>query len=363
MVTGITIDTIEKKEVWEKFNHNKSPSNILQSWNWGQFQLSLGRPIKYLGIFNTKGNNQNTLLDPKNLVGICLAHQTPTKLRNHIYVPNGPILNWEHAVDILPILIEELKKFAEETNVIFIRIQPLILNTKEHRKILRRHGFQKSSIPIQPPKKWILDITKDNKDLLNNMTEHTRFAIKRSAKQGVKIESSIDFKKLDKFWELFKQNIKKDHIIPHPKYYYEEQIKAFAQDRQYRIYWATHKNKLLAAALIPFYGDTAYYLHDAFRDHDNSVFASHGLIWQAIQDAKDEEIKYFDFSGISEKKNSHNLWYKSTEFKKGFGGFVQNTISTYDLPIKNTKYSLVKTLESTQKIWRKPYYQIIKRFS
>ncbi len=346
----ITIKTIKDKEIWEKFNKEHSPSNLLQSWNWGQFQRSMNRATRYFGIF-----------DNENLIGICLAHKVPTKFRTHVYVPNGPIIEWERAREILPKVILKLKNFASNTGAAFVRLDPLILDNQENRALLKKYGFRKAATDIQAPNKWILDITKDPKELLADMRKNTRYAIRRSSKEGVEVKSSIDFKDFDKFWGLFKKTVERQDFIPHSKQYYTKQIKAFAPDRQYRIYWAEYENEITAAALIPFYGDTAYYLHAASSMKHRNVFAGHALIWKVIEDAKKEDISYFDFCGVAPTDDPDHPWAGFSFFKKSFGGFQQDMVATYDLPIKTLRYiALVKPLEATQDLWSGLYYKIRK---
>jgi lipid II:glycine glycyltransferase (peptidoglycan interpeptide bridge formation enzyme) len=347
----ITIKTVKEKEEWEDFNRNHSPSNLLQSWNWGQFQRSMRNPTRYWGIYENS-----------ELVGLCLAHKIKTRFRTHTYIPNGPIINWDKATDIFPRLILKIKKFAQKTNSAFIRMDPLIIDSKENKAILTKYNFKKASTNVQPPTKWILDIAKDKEALLEDMGEDTQYAIKKAQKEGVTIHSSIDFKDFENFWTLFRQTSKRRRNIPHPKKYYIKQIKAFGPDRQYRIYWAQYKGDILAASLIPFYGDSAYYLHNAASLKHKEVFAPQLLVWQAIQDAQAEDIRYFDFHAVAPENNPKHPWADFTKFKKSFGGFSQKLMPAYDLPIKQLQYFFIRSLESTQNIWRMPYYKLMRKF-
>lgn len=342
----ISIKHISDKQIWEEFSLKQSPSVFMQSWNWGQFQKSLKRKVWYLGIFGDK-----------ELIGICLCYKVPTKLRTHIYTSNGPIIDLEKAHDIMPALLKKLRTFALKEDALFVRLDPLILDSEENKTTLRQLGLKRATTNTQAENKWILDISSDEDILLSKMRKNTRYSIKRSAKEGVRVDCSLDFKDFDKFWDLYIETVERQKFIPHDKDYYINQIKAFAQDRQYRIYWAHLKGKILATALIPFYGDTAYYLHAASSNEIKNTFPAHALIWQSIKDAKAEGLTYFDFWGIAPTDNPKHQWAGFSFFKKGFGGFRQDVIRAHDLPI-SPKYKIVRTLEANRNLWGRKYYKI-----
>lgn len=343
------IKEIRDKDIWEEFVRNQSPSVVLQSWNWGQFQRSLGRKVWYLGIY--EGNN---------LAGACLCHIIPTRLRTHIYTSNGPICEWETAQGNIRLLLEHLKKLGRKHRAKFIRMDPLISDSEDNRAFLREMGLQKSTTNTQAENRWILDITPDEEKLMEDMRKNTRYAIRRSRKEGVKVESSTKPEDFDKFWQLFQHTVETQNFVPHPKSYYKKQIDAFAEDQQYRIYWAHLDGNVLAAALIPFYGDSAYYLHAASTNEVKNAFPAHALIWQAILDAKKAGLKYFDFWGIAPTDDPKHPWAGFTFFKTGFGGFRQDVVRAHDAPL-SPAYHLIRLLEATRRTWGKAYFNLTQK--
>lgn len=348
-MANIKIKPVKSKEEWENFAAIQSPSVFTQAWNWGQFQKSRKRKVWYLGAY-----------DKKELVGICLTHMIPTKFRTHIYTSNGPIMNWDRYLDIMPPLLDELKRLGEENDAIFVRMDPFILDTDENRQKLSQFKMKRAATNSQAEFKWILDITPEEDELLKNMKKNTRYAIRRAQKEGIKVEYSLDPKDFDNFWNLFLDTVEKQKFVPHSKSYYIDQIKSFAEDREYRIYWAHLKGKILATALIPFYGDTAYYLHAASSHEIRNVFPAHALIWQIVRDAKEAGKNYFDFWGIAPTDDPKHPWAGFTFFKKSFGGFRQDLIRGYDLPINPIRYKFVRELEKTRGLWSRGYY-VLKR--
>lgn len=278
-------------------------------------------------------------------------------LQSHLYTSNGPILNWETNQDAAVLLLEHLKQLGRQNHAKFVRMDPLIPDTPENRRMLCTLNLVKATTHTQAENRWILDITPDEETVLANMRKNTRYAVRRSAKEGVTVEHSTDPQDFEKFWPLFQHTVETQKFVPHDETYYTEQLKAFAADKQYRIYWAHLGHKVLAAALIPFYGDSAYYLHAASTDEVKNTFPAHALIWQVVQDAKAAGLKYFDFWGIAPTDDPKHPWAGFTFFKTGFGGFRQDVVRAHDLPLSPT-YHGIRLLEATRKTWGRAYFKL-----
>jgi len=337
------IKEITDKQIWGGFQAKQEFSNILQSWNWGEFQKSLGRKVWYLGIY-----------DGPNLLGTCMAHIIPTKLRTHIYTSNGPTIDWSDKA-ITRKLLEYLKTLGKQENAKFVRLDPMIKDSAENLSMLKELSLIQAATNIQAERKWYLDISPSEDELLQNMKKNTRYSIKRSEREGVTVKYSKEIKDFDKFWKLFDETVKRQKFVPHTKNYYETQIKSFPE--QYRIFWAEYKKEIIATALIPFYGNTAFYLHAASTHKYNNTFPSYALLWSAIKDAKSQGLKYFDFWGIAPTDDPKHPWAGFTFFKKGFGGFEKSLIRAHDLPL-SFQYKLIRILEATRRVWGRAYFNL-----
>jgi lipid II:glycine glycyltransferase (peptidoglycan interpeptide bridge formation enzyme) len=347
----LRIEVIEDKGTWDDFIKSFSPSNILQSWGWGEFQQSLGRKIWRIGVF-----------DDEQLKAAALVQLIPTRLRTHLYVSNGPVFDPVHARDVLPTLIGHLKALGIQEKVKFVRMDPLLESTRENRILLKELGLTKSGTHTQAENKWILDIAVSEETLLAGMKKSTRYEVKKSEKEGVMVEASTDLKDYEKFEELFKQTVKRQRFIPHPMEYYRKQFMALTQQGMYRVYLARKGRQILAAALISFYGDSAAYLHAAsLNNRDaNRYMAPQALVWKAIKDAKEQGCKYFDFWGVAKNDDPKDPWAGFTRFKKGFGGSELKVVRARDIPIA-PEYPILALLDSTRELWGGIYYRFFKK--
>lgn len=346
-MNSIEIREIEDQKIWDDFQNKQEFSNILQSWEWGQFQKSLGRKVWYWGVH-----------DGEKIIGTCMVHMIPTRLRTHLYTSNGPSIDWTNK-DAVKTLIHFLKELGKENNALFVRMDPMIEDTPENSQMLGDLGLKKATTNIQAENKWYLDVTTSEEDLLAGMKKNTRYSIRRSEREGVTVKYSHNVEDFEKFWGLFNQTVERQKFVPHTKEYYTKQIESFPQ--KYRIYWAEYKGDVLATALIPFYGNTGFYLHaSASVNRLKNVFPAHSLIWEVVKDAKKENLKYFDFWGIAPTDDPKHPWSGFSFFKKSFGGFRKDLVRAYDLSL-SPKYQLVRILEKTRRLWGGIYFKLINR--
>lgn len=361
-----------KKENLENFLKENSGS-LLQSWDWGEFQKTLGRKIWRFGLGD--GNLRASALIVKyNLpFGKC-----------YFYCPRGPILNSQFPISnsqtILKLLVNKAKEIAKKENSIFFRIDPEVtLENKELISVLENLGFIKSKKETQPKDTLILDISKSENEILAQMHHKTRYNIGLARRKGVKIRQSIDLKDVDQFYNLMLKTSKRDKFFPHPKEYYKMQIDILGKQNLVRLFVAEIleaqnsklevqnpvpktqnlkskiqdaevKVRMIAAAIVSFYGQRATYLHGASDYQFRNLMAPHLVQWEAILEAKRRGCRYYDFWGIEPKnckiqKSLKQDWAGITRFKRGFartslGGLGKevNYIGAWDLPIQKGWY-------------------------
>lgn len=298
-----------QKEEWDQFVIANNGS-FLQSWSWGEFQESLGRRIWRLEISGLKA--------------LVIKHNLPLG-KNYLYCPRGPIVqrttnNKQRTINLF---LDQVTKITKKEKSIFFKIEPdnkddrdspseTILGT---RIVSEGLSLFRSSKQIQPAKTLILDITKSEKELLSQLHQKTRYNIRLAQRKGVIIEPANDNGATDTFLDLLEQTAKRDKFHLHPKEYYQKMLEVLGQEGMIKLFLAKYQNKIVAANLICFFGQTATYLHGASDYNFHQLMAPHFLQWRAISQAKSQGLKYYDFWGIDEKK-----WPGVTRFKKGFAG-------------------------------------------
>ncbi|MBL7154992.1 MAG: peptidoglycan bridge formation glycyltransferase FemA/FemB family protein [Candidatus Portnoybacteria bacterium] len=305
-----------QKEEWDQFVIQNSGS-FLQSWPWGEFQESLGRQI--------------WRLETEGLKALLIKHNLPLG-KSYLYCPRGPV--GEISKDRFQRFLVEVKKIAQQEKSIFFKIEP------QNNFQFSIFNFQISNKEIQPSKILILDITKPEEELLSRMHPKTRYNIRLAQKKGVTVEQSSE--KIDDFLRLSKETAKRDKFHLHPQKYYQKMLEVLGQEGMVKLFLAKYQNQIVAANLVCFFSQTAFYLHGASDYNFRQLMAPHLCQWQGICQAKKLGLKYYDFWGIDEKK-----WPGVTRFKKGFAGQEINYPGAFDLvfqPIWYKIYSLARRI-------------------
>jgi lipid II:glycine glycyltransferase (peptidoglycan interpeptide bridge formation enzyme) len=313
---------ITDKIEWEGLRQARLiPSgHFLQSWVWGEFQMSLGRKI-------------HRFSDGQAIAQIV---ELPLPLRKkYWFCPKGPLMMNNGQWTMNNSILKELEQKTKGAGAIFLRFEPSaeVTNVKAKR-----------SHDINPRYTTIVDLSKSEDDLLAAMHPKTRYNIKVAEKHRVEVCSSfIVHRSFEPVWQLFQETAKRDGFHLHPRAYYERQAKMPGIE----VFTAECEGKLLAVAIVMFdpstalgTGGVATYLHGASSNEMRNVMAPYALHWQIMKAAKERGCTRYDMWGISDDPKSS--WAGITRFKRGWGGDEIRTVGTLDLPLNGFWYSVYR---------------------
>lgn len=333
---SITIQPIESKEQWEQFVLAQKPHSFLHSWNWGEFHVAQGEMIRRIGVF-----------DGDALVGVALVITVRARRGSFVFCPHGPVMDWEHAGHRAA-FFTYIKEYARQERVDFIRISPLLAHSDEHVKFFQDAGYRPAPIHTHPELGWMVDVTKNEEDLLLDMRKTTRYCIKRSEKEGVTIEKSTDAAALAEFYLLYAETVDRHQFVPFSRAYLENELKIFSADNQAMMFSARYNGEVIASAMVIFYADSSFYHQGASSKKYPKVPAAYLLQWGVMREAKRRGLRFHNFWGIVETENPKHPWHGLSLFKKGFGGFAEQYVHAQDLPITK-KYWLNVAVETLRR--------------
>ncbi len=300
---------------------------FLQSPEWLAFQKSLGRSVWRLD----DGFIKTTIIRHDGRLG-----------QNYLYLPYGPELNLDMAKDGLRNELyhftQYLHRLAHQQNSMFIRLEPMHDIVVE---LLQRNGFKlrKSHTQLQPQRTVVLDLTKTEDELSDQMHHKHRYNIGLAHRKGITASESHD---ADIFWNLLKQTSEHDDFAAHDKLYYKKLLNFFSDPNgaiRTKLYLAYHGGQPIAGAIILEHGKTAYYLHGAMDREHRQLMAPHLMHWALIKQYKQSGYHWYDFWGVDAAK-----WPGVTRFKLGFGGRVIEYPGSFDLVTKRAWYWLYRLL-------------------
>ena len=346
------IKEIRDRSVWERFLLTCQEKTFLQSWNWGDFQENLGFKTWRLGIYQ-KGSG---------IAGLSLVVKIVAKRGSFLFVPHGPNIKPEiknQRLEILGVLLEKLRKIAEEEKIDFIRIAPIWERDQKSKEIFKKLGFREAPVHIHPEVTWLLDISLPEEEILRRMRKNTRNLIRRAKREGVEVFQENSQEGVEKFNEIYSVTVRRHHFAPFSLEYLKGEFSAFSKKDQIAVFFAKHQGRLLASAMVIYWQKIGFYHQGA--SIASRVPAPYLLQWEAIKEAKRRGCQLYNFWGIvPEVKTTEDLknpkirrhpWWGLSLFKMGFGGYRKEYLRTQDLPL-SFRYWLNYLVERARKFRR-----------
>ena len=192
-------------------------------------------------------------------------------------------------------------------------------------------------------------LQQDEDVILKNMRKSTRYEIRRSEKEGIKLSQGNSKEDLEKFWKLHEKTAARQKFVPFSQKSTHIEMEVFGKDCQ--IFTATHNRENIASSVILFDSHAAYYHQGA--SVPSKIPGAHATLWAAIKEAKKQGCTEFNFWGISPSDKPEHPWAGLSRFKRGFGGEERKYLRAQDLPI-TLKYWLNFVVEKVRR-WKRHY--------
>lgn len=235
--------------------------------------------------------------------------------RIYVYIKKFPFLGYFIKIQRIQKIDKKLIKYLEKKYRPFqLIIEPIDGNDL---RILRELKFRVSSSPSLPTKTSVVDLTLSKDSLLKSFSQKTRYNIKVSKRNNIKVVESKDILEFTNFW---RKNFERSRFLFLSQQKNIIQLaKSFGKDSH--IFFAEKQNKTIIAVLfVLIHEKTAYYMYAASNDMGRKLFAPTLLTWNAILMAKKSGCKVFDFDGIYDERFPIRTWAGFTKFKRGFKG-------------------------------------------
>lgn len=239
--------------------------------------------------------------------------------------------------------------------------------------------------------RWMYAIDLENKtfdDVVKDFKPHHLSKIKKAEKFGIVVKD-IKYEDLPTFKEITEQTSKNIGFEDKSLEYYQRMYKSFGKDVRFLIAYLDvekykekintelkdytkkydkfynkenssakevkknidslnnrlkevekYKEKMIpiSASMFMLFGDEVIYLFSGNVDKYNNFYSQYLIQWIMIKYAIDNKYKKYNFYGIKgifeNGKNADGVY----EFKKGFGGHVEELIGSFDLPINCLYY-------------------------
>jgi lipid II:glycine glycyltransferase (peptidoglycan interpeptide bridge formation enzyme) len=321
--------TEQDKERYNAFVANSIGGSFLQAWEWGEWQKNQGNKVARVA-----------LMDEDEIVATAQCVRMDMGFGKHyVYIPYGPVTDFRFKIFLSAIAsaeAEDLRFFLDQLkqkfpSAVFVRVEP-------QEKLNGLENLAKKTVNIQPGITMVVDIKKTDDEILAAMHPKTRYNIKIAQRHGVDVQSELVV--TPRYGLYVQEAIQaivdtqvRQNYRGHPFEYYKKLIDFFAlnnakSDLKVIIYKALYQKKLIASGIMVDFGKTRMYLYGGSTDEDKNLMAPYLMHWQAMQDARNLGLEFYDLCG-SEVASGGERGF--TRFKKGFGGRVVEYAGAYDV--------------------------------
>jgi lipid II:glycine glycyltransferase (peptidoglycan interpeptide bridge formation enzyme) len=236
---------------WDGWLAQNAGAHLLQSGAWGELKSAFGwQVLRWIdNLHNATCGAQ--LLFRHLPLGYSVA-----------YIPRGPVpgkaqdfVDWNQ-------LLPELDQICRAHRAIFLRIEPdhweheLQPSAPPPGMVLSRHS-------IQPPRTILIDLSSSEDVIIQRMKQKTRYNIRLAEKKGVTVYPTND---LAAFYGLMTATGGRDGFGVHSLEYYQKAYDLFAPSGNCQLLQADFEGQPLAALMVFYYGERAWYLYGASSD-------------------------------------------------------------------------------------------------
>lgn len=325
--------------------------HILQSIRWGTLRELEGHKVTRVGMFDKESN----IIAYAQIVFHKLPKFYPSKNKFIGEVWRGPVFSETITDQEFKEFIEFIKNLGQENNCVFIKFEPKILKSTKFEEWFRH--YTKSGEGTFIPCTSVLDLQKNEDELLDSFDRYTRKNINKAIRKGVEIkiitEPQAQKEAVKKVYELLKTTSARAGFRIRSSKFYENLIDIQDENIKVIIFEAKAGNGIAASYLAMTMDDVIYTPYSG-SSREFSEFKANDLInWELIKYAKSIGLKKYDQWGVlPEDAPGDDPMWGVTKFKLGFNGKRENYIGAFDLVVAPNDYKLFNFAWSIRKLYK-----------
>ena len=325
------LSSCEDPSEWDAFVSQAKDGSILQSWGWAELKSHFGwGASRYLWMDGRGGRGAISVL----------RRALPGRLAL-FYAPRGPVLDGNPA--LLSTFWNELRPVLSSQGGTVLKVDPE-WSMEGERQALLDIGAMPSRHPVQHQATWIVDI-RGGDEAFRRLKESTRRNIREGERRGVVVEMSEASAAMDHFYSLLNETSSRRSFPIRAREYYQQLLDVFRARGQIGVYLARLEGRLLAGAVMMFYGNRLVYLFGGTTNEAMQLKPGYLLHWRAIQDAQRRGCTTYDMWGIPLEPKPDHPGYGYYTFKSRFNGSAVKFIGLYDLPVNRAAAITIRLAE------------------
>lgn len=335
-MTRFRAATSDDEGAWQSLLGQSEAGDFLHDWAWASVAAFDGQPQRRF-----------VAEDEGTVVALVAAQERPLPLgRTFWYVPHGPVLDYAdpRAGERLRAVAIGLRELGRASRVVAVKLEPRIAAGSNAGALFAL--LRPDPRPVQVGQTRLVELL-DDEALLASFDKDTRYAVRRSSREGVEVRACTDGTDTGPIDALHGLVLDTQRRAGFPRPSLE----------RYRIAWrelgsagrasileARRGDELLASGMLVVEGDRSFYLFAGSRREEPGEpkhYASYLLQWEMMRRARELGSRTHDLWGIApEGAGPEHAWHGVGLFKKGFGGRVVRWAGTWDVVVDPTLYRL-----------------------
>jgi lipid II:glycine glycyltransferase (peptidoglycan interpeptide bridge formation enzyme) len=328
--------TQDDEGAWQALLARTASGDFLHDWAWAAVAAFDGEPQRRFAV-EEEGE----------IVSLVAAQERRLPLgRAFWYVPHGPVLDYAdpRAAERLRAVTIGLREVGRASRVVAAKLEPRVEADSPAAALFGRLRLRPEPSPVQVGQTRLVDLT-DDETLLASFDKDTRYAVRRSQREGVEVRIVTDASDTAPIDALHGLVLDTQRRAGFPRPLLE----------RYRIAWqglgaagrasileARRGDQLLASGMLVVEGDRSFYLFAGSRREEPGEpkhYASYLLQWEMMRRARDLGSGLHDLWGIAPAgAGPEHAWHGVGLFKKGFGGRAARWAGTWDVVVDPTLY-------------------------
>ncbi|MFP3855374.1 MAG: lipid II:glycine glycyltransferase FemX, partial [Anaerolineales bacterium] len=338
---------IADRQRWNEALLSLPEPHLLQSWQWGEAKAETGwQPSRWLWL-----DEEGTA---KAAAQVLERRAGPSTFGlNVLYCPKGPILDWQDE-DMRRQVLADLREFAHSQRAIQIKVDPDVplgrgvpgKESEERTGIgveltadLEDLDWRPSPEQIQFRNTMILDLAREEDDILADMKSKTRYNVRLAGRRGVEVRRG-GLGDLDLMYRMFAETALRDGFTIRNREYYHTVWGRFIQEDLAQPLIAEVEGEPVAGLIVYRFGQRSWYLYGMSIDKHRDKMPNYLLQWEAIRWSKDHGCTSYDLWGAPDKFDKSDPMWGVYRFKRGFKAEVLRTIGAWDYAPRPFLYQL-----------------------
>jgi lipid II:glycine glycyltransferase (peptidoglycan interpeptide bridge formation enzyme) len=282
---------VEGDHAWARLLETLPTAHLLQSASWGEFKSHYGwRPERWAW----KDSSGRALAAAQVLRRWWPADRRWTSI---LYCPRGPAMDWADRPLARAVLLD-LAGEAAGSRTVMIKIEPDAVASDESEGLLREAGWSRSDQSVQFNSTMLLDVQRDDDELLAAMKAKTRYNIRLAEKRGVVVRPGTGVADFDRLYALYAETSVRNGFVIRPRDYYIRAWGGFIGSGLAQPFLAEIAGEAVAGLIAYRFGRRAWYLYGMSSSAHREAMPNHALQWAAIRWAR-RRLHHLRFLGRS----------------------------------------------------------------